>query len=169
MDQRGRMHLRRSAAALLFIISAASTAESADCGREAFSAVVSQASAELNGMNEAQKLAFQQKLQMLKTRQGWTDADFVARATPFVKDDKIAAFDEGNKAMLARVPQLGGNAPALAGAASLPGGADRHCAMLDELRGLMSQLVENTRAKWSYMLAKVDSALEAARQAKVSP
>ena len=38
--------------------------------------------------------------------------------------------------------------------------------MLQELRGLMAQVVENTRAKWTYMLGKADGALEDARQAK---
>jgi hypothetical protein len=161
------MRLRPGAAAVCFLFVTSSGAEAADCGREAFSAVVSQASTELAALNEAQKNGFQQKLQLLKSRQSWTDADFVEKATPFVKDDRIAEYDAGNKALLARVPQLGVSAPALAGAtASLPGGADRNCTMLKELRSLMTELVGNSRAKWAYMLGKVDKALEEARQAK---
>jgi hypothetical protein len=161
------MRFRPGAAAVCFLFVTFSGAEAAECNREAFSAVVSEASAELAALNDAQKNGFQQKLQLLKTRQSWADADFVEKATPFVKDDRIAEYDASNKALLARVPQLGSVGPALAGAtASLPGGEDRNCVMLKELRALMTELVGNSRAKWVYMLAKVDKALEEARQAK---
>jgi hypothetical protein len=164
--RRGRMRLLASAAVLLLIPAATLSAAAADCGREAFSAVVSQASGELAAINNAQKAGLHEKLQLLKARQGWADGDFVSKATPFVQDAKIAEFDQGNKSLLARVPQLGAP-PSLAGAVStLPGTDDRNCAMLQELRGLMAQVVENTRAKWTYMLGKVDGALEDARQAK---
>ena len=159
------MRLLAGAAGLLFVAATLSPA-AADCGREAFSTVVSQASAELASLNNAKKAGLQEKLQLLKARQGWAEGDFVAKATPFVQDAKIAGFDQGNQSLLARVPQLG--APgSLAGAApSLPSVDDRNCAVLHELRGLMAQLVENTRAKWTYMLGKVDGALEDARQAQ---
>ncbi len=142
------------------------SAAAADCGRDAFSAVVSQASAELAAINSAQKAGLHEKLQLLKARQGWAEGDFVARATPFVQDAKIAEFDQGNKTLLARVPQLGAPASLAGAAPALPGADDRNCAMLQELRALMAQLVENTRAKWTYMLGKADGALEDARQAK---
>ncbi len=149
----------------------AAGAEAAECGREAFAAVVGQVGAELASMNDAQKKIFQEKLTLLKTRQGWSDADYVTNATPYVQDSRIAAFDESNKALLGKIPQLGAGAaaaPALAGAAASIGGSDGdpHCAMLAELRALMGTVVENTRAKWSYMLGKVDGALDVARQAK---
>lgn len=164
------MRLRAGAAAFLIFPSLAGGAEAADCGREAFAAVVGQVGAELAALNDSQKKIFQDKLAQLKTRQGWSDADYVAKATPFVQDTRIAAFDESNKALLGKIPQLGAGAaqaPALAGA--IPSGAGpegQHCAMLAELRGLMAGMVENTRAKWGYMVGKVDAALDAARQAK---
>lgn len=160
------MRLLAGAAALILFLALMRGAHAADCGREAFSAVVSQASAELAAMNSAQKASLQEKLQLLKTRQGWSDGDFLAKAAPFVKDARITEFDQGTTSILARVSQLG--APAsLAGMASSPATAnDRNCAMLDELRALMAQVVENTRAKWAYMLGKIDAALEDAREAK---
>lgn len=146
----------------------ATGAAAAECDRQAFAAVVSQAGGELAAMNEAQKKIFQEKLLLLRTRQGWSDTDYVAKATPFVQDSRIAAFDESNKALLGKIPQLGAGAapePALAGAAASSGGPDaQHCAMLVELRALMSTMVENTRAKWGYMLGKVDGALDATRR-----
>ena len=161
------MRLLASAAALLLFPAATLSAGAADCGREAFAKVVSEASAELAAMNTAQKASLSEKLQLLKARQGWADGDYVAKATPFVQDAKIAEFDQGNKSLLAQVSQLGAPAASLAAAVpSLPGGEDRHCGMLQELRGLIAKVVENTRAKWAYMLGKVDGALEDARQAQ---
>jgi hypothetical protein len=159
------MHLRLGAAALLLIPLTAFSAAAAECGRDAFSAVVSQASADLAAMNISQKANLQEKLQLLKARQGWAEADFIAKATTFVQDARIAEFDQGSTSLLARVPQLG--APTLAGAASPTAmGDDRNCAMLQELRSLIGQVVENTRNKWAYMLGKIDAALEQGRQAE---
>lgn len=136
----------------------------AGCEQAAFSSAVSNASAALSTMNEENKKAFQAKLLALKTREGWTDGDYAAKATPFVKDATIAAFDEGNKALLEKVPQLGGTVEATA---ALPlGDSGRRCAMLEDLRGLMARVVENTRAKWVHMQGKLDSALDVSRQAK---
>jgi len=160
------MRLLAGAAALFLIQAAALGAAAADCGREAFSTSVSQAAAELAALNAAQKTSLHEKLQLLKARRGWADGDFVAKATPFVQDAKIAEFDRGNKALLARVPQLGAPASLAGAAPPLPGADGRNCAMLQELRGLMARLVENTRAKWAYMLGKIDGALEDARQAQ---
>lgn len=160
------MRLLASVALLLLAPAATLSAAAADCGREAFSTVVGQASAELATINNTQKASLHEKLQLLKTRQGWADADFIARATPFVQDARITEFDQGTQSLLARVPQLGAPATLAGAVPSLPGAEDRNCAMLQELRGLMAQLVENTRAKWTYMLGKVDGALEEARQAQ---
>jgi hypothetical protein len=160
------MRLLAGAAALLLWSVTTPSAAAADCGREAFAKVVSEASAELAALNAAQKAGLHEKLQLLKARQGWVDGDFVAKATPFVQDAKISQFDQGNTALLARVPQLGAPASLAGAAPSLPSAGDRNCATLEELRGLIAQLVENTRAKWAYMLGKVDGALDDARQAK---
>jgi hypothetical protein len=131
------------------------------CERAAFAAVVSEASAQLTAINAANKKSFDVKLRALKTSQNWADGDFVAKATPFVKDEKIAAFDAANRSLLAKVPQLGKGAASNINLASLVSGgaqADKNCQMLSELRGLMAKVVENTRAKWAYMLGKIDAA-----------
>jgi hypothetical protein len=160
-----------AAVAVLFPVVAHAAEMPAKCDQAAFAAVVGEAGAQLTAINGAAKKSFQDKLQALKTRENWSDADFVANATPFVKDEKIVAFDEGNKALLAKVPQLGGGEPVLASTAALPGADDRNakrCAMLGELRGLMTQVIENTRAKWAYLLGKIETAalVDASRQAQ---
>ena len=149
-------------AAVLVLLSQASLSEpSSACEQAAFAAVVSEAGAALAVMNDENRKAFQAKLASLKARQGWADTEYAAKATPFVKDAAITAFDEGNKALLEKVPQLGGGveqAGAIEGA--------KRCAMLEELRVLMAKVVENTRAKWTHMLGKLDAALEVPREAK---
>jgi hypothetical protein len=153
-------------AAIIFLLPQASFAQSADtgaCEQAAFAAVVSDASGMLAAMNEDNKKAFQAKLAALKTREGWADGDYAAKAMPFVKDPTTAALDEDNKALLDKVPQLGGSrdgAPEQLAA--------RRCAMLDELRGLMGKVVENTKAKWAHMLGKLDAVLAAPREAKTA-
>jgi hypothetical protein len=159
------MRLLAGATALILCLAAAFSARAADCDREAFAAVVGEVSAELAALNTAQKTALHEKLQLLKARHGWADADFVAKATPFVQDAKIAEFDQGIKTLLARVPQLGAPATLAAVAPSLPASETRNCTTLQELRALLVQLVDATRAKWGYMLAKADGALQEAPQA----
>ena len=139
------------------------------CEQAAFAAVVSEASAKLSAMNDENKRTFQAKLASLKAREGWADADYAAKATPFVKDAAITALDEGNKQLLDKVPQLGGGqVVAVAGLAGGPDLTARRCAMLEELRGLMGKVVENTRAKWAHMHGKLDAALAGPVQAKAA-
>jgi hypothetical protein len=150
-----------AAVAVLFPMVAYAAEIPVKCDQAAFATVVSEASAQLTALNDASKKSFHGKLQALKSREGWSDADFVAKATPFVKDENIAAFDDANKALLAKVPQLGGPSTVTASIAAFPGADNqdaKHCAMLGELRGLMTQVIENTRAKWAYMLGKIDTA-----------
>lgn len=159
--------LFRTGIAILFLFPAAALAEpSGECGQAAFAAVVSEASAQLNAMNSQGKVDFQQKLQRLRERRGWSHEEFIAEATPFVQNDEIAAFDQDSQHLLANVAELGAPAPVQASLTGLSAGSDGdHCAMLAKLRGLMVKLVENTKAKWAFMIGRVDSALNAGPQA----
>jgi altronate dehydratase len=136
------------------------------CEQADFASTVGGASAVLSAMNDENKKALQARLVALKAREGWSDDEYAARATPFVKDPTTAALDDGNKALLEKVPQLGGAAQAAASQAA--DDAAKRCAMLHELRGLMARVVENTRVKWSHMLGKLDAALDVSRQAEVA-
>jgi hypothetical protein len=148
-------------AAFLAMLPQLAAAESPPCEQAAFAAVVGEASAALTALNDESKKAFQAKLVALKSREGWAEADYAAKATPYVKDATIAALDESNKGLLARVPTLGAESEAAGGP-----DAARRCAMLGELRALMTRVVENTRAKWAHMFGKMDAALEGTREAK---
>jgi len=142
----------------------AAAAQAGPCGRDALKAVVSEASAKLNEINAANKVRFHEKLQTLKARAGWSREEYVAKATPFVRDERIAAFNARNSELLAKVPGLSPpsrSVASLAGAApsfDAPSGED--CPMTEKLRTLMDKLVANCRAKWTYMFDKIDRALE---------
>lgn len=159
-------------AAFAFVALTAPAQAEEKCGQAAFAAVVNEASAKLTAMNDENRKSFQGKLQSLKLRGNWSDADYVAKATPFVQDERIAAFDANGKALLAKVELLGqpGQVVVTASVATPLGMLDREtarrCAMLEDLQALMAQVVDNTGAKWQYMHDKIDAASESIRQAK---
>lgn len=165
------MALKIGSAALIVLFFGHMTAAAEDCGRDALTGIVNEASAQLNSMNDANKKRFQEKLQVLKAKSGWSDADFVAKATPFIKDDRIAGFDAENRALLARVPELGGGTSVASLAAATPDvslNGEGRCGMGSALRQLMNAVVENSRAKWTYMFGKLDAALGGAVSEKNS-
>ncbi len=122
------------------------------CDQPAFAKVVAEANASLSGLNEQNKKVFQEKLRALKAHEGWSDTDFVEKATPFVKDETTAAFDAKSEALLAQVSQLGGGDTA---------SEDKRCGMLASLKDIMAQLVETTSQKWRHIFGKIDSVLSA--------
>lgn len=127
------------------------------CDQPAFAKVVAEANANLTGLNEQNKNVFQEKLQALRTREGWSEADFPAKAMPFVKDETIAAFDAKSEALLAQISQLGGDGNTAS--------EEKRCGMLESLKGIMGQLVETTSQKWRHMFDKLDGALNASAAA----
>jgi hypothetical protein len=163
----GKMRFWLGAAMLFTALQPSFALAAGACEQEAFAAVVSEASAALAAMNDGNRKTFQAKLAALKAREGWSDGEYAARATPFVRDASITALDDSNKLALNKVSQLGGANLDTAGVtgATLP---SQRCAMLEELRTLMARVVENTRAKWAHMLGKLDAALEVSRQAKAA-
>jgi hypothetical protein len=166
------MHKFIGIAAFVLISLTASASAEEKCGQAAFAAVVNEASAQLTAMNDENRKTFHAKLQTLKARENWADADYVSNAKTFVQDDRIAAFDANGKALLAKVENLGQpEQVAVTASIATPLGAldreaARRCAMLADLRALMTQVVDNTHAKWQYMHTKLDTAAEAIRQVK---
>jgi hypothetical protein len=134
-----------------------------NCDQAAFSAVVDEARNRLEALNIENKQEFQQKLGELREKRGWSKDDFVKNARPLVQDAGIASFDARHEELLTRVPKIGqADRPVASLAGIAPAGesaSDSRCVMLDELRSLMGQVIENTRAKWAYMHGKTDAAL----------
>lgn len=150
--------MRSRALAFIFclMMAPAADAQSPSCDEAAFRSVVSAASSSINELHEKNNKIFQEKLQKLKAANGWSDAEFVAKATPFVKDDVIASLDTANQALLAKVQSFN----------SEQAGSDSgRCSMLQELKSLMNQVVANTDTKWQHMISKVTLASGGSLQA----
>jgi len=125
-------------------------AAAGECHRADFEAVVDDAAAALRDLNMKNKPDFQEKLRQLKDKRGWSHDQFMTEAAPFVRDDKIAVFDQQSDQLLNDISSLGQE------------GADAKtpdCALLQELRARMQVLVDTQSAKWSYMFEKLNAAL----------
>jgi hypothetical protein len=134
-----------------FVLAQEAAQADAPCGHAAFASLVSESGGELSAMNEQKRRSFMEKLQALKVQEQWSDADYATNARPFVQDEKIAAFDVNSKILLTKVQSLGGGDSIT---------EEKRCMMLGELKGLLGDMVKNTREKWDYMLAKLSGALK---------
>jgi hypothetical protein len=144
---------------LIFAAAGSQAFSQAQCDAGAFREAVASASASITQLHEKNNRVFQEKLQRLRTVNNWTDAEYVAMATPFVKDDTIASLDQANQALLAKVQSLEAvNADTETG----------RCAMLKELRVAMEMVVANTAAKWDHMISKLTMAATGPTQADAS-
>ena len=124
--------------------------ETVACAKADFELVVDQAAAALRDLNNKNRPLFQDKLRTLKDKRGWTNDQFMAEAAPFVKDDEIEVFDDKTNLLLNKISEMGQE-----GATAKV--AD--CALLKDLNGLMSTLVETQTSKWTYMFQKLETAL----------
>ena len=121
-----------------------------DCAKSDFEAVVDDAAAALRDLNSKNKPDFQEKLRQLKDKRGWSHDQFMTEAAPYVRDDKIAVYDQESEQLLNDISSLGQE------------GADAKtpdCALLHELRARMQVLVDTQTAKWTYMFEKLKAAL----------
>ena len=121
-----------------------------ECAKADFEAVVDDAAAALRDLNLKNKPDFQEKLRQLKDKRGWSHDRFMTEAAPYVRDAKIAVFDQESEQLLNDISSLGQE------------GADAKtpdCALLHELRARMKVLVDTQQAKWTYMFEKLNAAL----------
>jgi hypothetical protein len=120
------------------------------CAKADFEAVVEEAAGALRDLNAKNKPIFQEKLRELKTRKAWTQDQFLQEAAPFVRDDKIEAYDQTTEELLSMIAVMGQEGPS----AEKP-----DCTLLPELRAHMTVLIETQAEKWSYMFTKIASEL----------
>lgn len=125
-------------------------APSASCSKADFEQVVEQAAGVLRDLNFKNKPLFQEKLRSLKDKRGWTHDQFMKEAAPFVRDEKIVAFDTSTDELLSAIASMGQEGAN----AKTP-----DCALLLELRARMTVLVETQTSKWSYMFEKIEAEL----------
>jgi hypothetical protein len=129
------------------------------CDRAAFSATVTAVGTTLNGVNDANKKTFQEKLLKLKAKEGWPDSLYITQAAHFVKDEQIAVYDATGAVLMTQISQLSGGDAASDG---------KRCALLADLKKYTDLLVANAVAKWTYMQNKIDQALISNVQAKAA-
>ena len=142
-----------AAAALLGLLSLAippAEAAAPACAKGEFELVVEDAAAGLRELNSKNKPAFQDKLRQLKTKRGWDNDQFLKEAAPYVRDDKIAEYDQKSDELLTAIASMGQEGAS----AKAP-----DCALLLELRARMKVLVETQTLKWTYMFEKLDGEL----------
>jgi hypothetical protein len=120
------------------------------CSKADFEAVVDEAAAALRSLNHQNTPQFQARLRQLKDKRGWSHEQFLLEASPFVRDEAIAAFDQKSEDFLTRITQ-GGQSQVTATALN--------CGLLVELRGSLASLVETQKAKWTYMFDKINGEL----------
>ncbi len=137
--------------ALTFAVCSVANAQA--CDQPAFASAVSEANAVLTGMNERNRKELHEKLESLKLRSGWSNADFMTKAATLVKDDQTAEMDDRNRTILGDVSKLGAGETL----------NDRsRCAMLDRLKALLSEVVQNTDQKWRHIHQKADASINSA-------
>lgn len=139
------------ALSILFVLMGAPGAGAqASCTKAEFEAVVDDAAAALRELNATNKPLFQEKLRQLKEKRGWSHDRFMVEAAPLVQDERIAEYDQQSAEHLERINSLGSEGAS----ASNP-----DCTMLTAVRESMAALVQQQKAKWSYMFGKIDTAL----------
>jgi hypothetical protein len=148
---------KRPASAIALVLALAvaapwsnASAQNTACAKADFEAVVDEAAGSLRDLNAKNKPAFQEKLRTLKDKRGWTHDQFMKEAAPYVRDDKIAVFDQSTEELLSSIASMGQE-----GAAA----ASPDCALLLELRARMTVLVETQTSKWTYMFEKIGAEL----------
>jgi hypothetical protein len=120
-------------------------AQAQNCARTDFEAVVDEASATLVDVTQKNTPEFQGKLRALKDKRGWSTEQLMKDGATFVRDDRIAAYDEKSEQLLIKINSQASD------------GAD--CKALADLKAAMAALVETQTAKWAYMFDKIDKEL----------
>ena len=122
----------------------------ATCTKTEFESAVDHAAEALRDLNNKNRPEFQAKLRKLKEKRAWNDDQFLKEAAPYVKDDQISVYDDKSNELLASISSMGQEGA---------NASEPNCAMLTQLRGLMSVLIETQGSKWGYMFKKLDDEL----------
>ncbi|MEQ8825173.1 MAG: hypothetical protein RIC14_12445 [Filomicrobium sp.] len=130
---------------------APAAAQTQSCARGDFEAVVDNAAGALRTLNSQHKPDFQQLLRELRLKRGWSHDEFLQQATPFVEDEVIDGYDLKSQNLLAEIATLGEEGT---------NAANPDCAILEQLRQRMRDLVDAQSAKWQYMFEKLQKEID---------
>lgn len=118
------------------------------CARSDFEAVVDEAASALRDLNAENKPVFQDLLRKLKDKRAWNHDVFMEKAAPFVQDEKIDSYDRKTQDLLIDIATLGEEGS---------NAAAPDCALLEDLRSRMRELVKAQTDKWAYMFEKLNA------------
>ena len=155
MEMGGALRLFVGFVCLSLLGSGTSFAES--CAREVYSDVFNTARSEFAKMNAKRANGVRRRLRELKDLASWSEKEFLTKAAPLVKNEQILAFNSISKALLASAADFGGSGTTL---------SRGECGKVDELRALLSLLIENTREKWSFMEKGISGAIANVKSTK---
>lgn len=133
-----------------FAFVAPASAQGPACTRLQFSAAVADAAGALRDLNAQNRPPFQAKLRALKDKRGWSHDEFLKEAAPLVQDARMAEYDRESGDYLSKIQSMGEE-----GAAA----REPDCEQLTQLRSHMQALVASQKAKWRYMLERIDQEL----------
>lgn len=145
----GQQSWRRLRGALVLCVAgvllATGTAAAETCQRSDFEAVVDEASNTLLVLTQKNMPAFQSKLRELKAKRNWSNEQLIKEGAAYVRDERIAAFDEQSEQLLVKINTQSGDSS--------------DCKVLAGLKEAMRALVDTQQAKWKYMFDKIEAAL----------
>lgn len=134
--------------ALLMLPLPAWPGTAASCTREDFADAVSKAGAALRKLNAENAPRLDTKIRQLRTKMRWPEAGYEERAYQALHDERIAAFDAGANALLAKIDTLG-----------TVEDAAPDCSKLAELSAASIELQATVKTKTAYLLSKLDQML----------
>ncbi|MEW5962490.1 MAG: DUF1134 domain-containing protein [Pseudomonadota bacterium] len=124
-------------------------ARAAECTIDDFAKAVDEAGVKLRAFNQANAAKLRSKMQRLKEKRGWQDADYESRAMEAVHDVRVAEMTQRADELLSAIDTLG----------QPPAGAPPDCRKLAELKKATGDLLELLQTKSTYLLAKLDGEL----------
>ena len=151
-----RKFLRTTGLASLVLASiAASPSRAQTCSKEDYAAAVDAAGAALRTFNAEANPKLQDKLKLLKAKQGWPEAGYEEKGFDYIQDPRIAALDGEANELLSEVDDLGRSEAAATG----------DCTKLAKLEATGERLLAVMKTKSGYTLDKIDRELGLVAQA----
>lgn len=144
---------------LVLGLSGQTQATAQPCTAETARAVVDDTGRALRRIHEENQPRIDAGFRKLKTARGWSEDDYIVKATELLTDTRAEALDAKSGELLARLDRVAETA------SSAPG----DCARLADLEAAALELQAAVRAKLQYTLAKLDAELGTAVPAVQGP
>jgi hypothetical protein len=132
---------------ILGAILGAVSAQAQECPKDQLATVVDQAGEKLRRLNTETQPRIDAAMRQLKTKRGWSDADYEEKAYEALQDDRVTAFDTSANELLAKMDTLSGSGA----------GAVVPCERITEVEAASLELQATIRAKTKYVLGRLET------------